>query len=67
MAEKKTLLEVMTKALKDGRNRRTSDRQALDGDLKEAIENRDLLDQVQACLADLPFRIIVEHQDTKWT
>jgi pilus assembly protein CpaE len=29
-----------------------------------AIENRDLLDQVQACLADLPFRIIVEHQDT---
>ena len=29
-----------------------------------AIENRDLWDQTQACLADLPFRIIVEHQDT---
>jgi len=28
-----------------------------------AIENRDLWDQAQACLADLPFRIIVEHQD----
>jgi pilus assembly protein CpaE len=28
-----------------------------------AIENRDLLEQAQACLADLPFRIIVEHQD----
>jgi pilus assembly protein CpaE len=29
-----------------------------------AIENRDLWDQTQACLADLPFRVIVEHQDT---
>jgi pilus assembly protein CpaE len=29
-----------------------------------AIENRDLWEQAQACLADLPFRIIVEHQDT---
>jgi pilus assembly protein CpaE len=29
-----------------------------------AIENRDLWDQVQACLAGLPFRIIVEHKDT---
>jgi pilus assembly protein CpaE len=28
-----------------------------------AIENRDLMDQAQACLANLPFRIIVEHQD----
>ena len=28
-----------------------------------AIENRDLWDQTQACLAELPFRIIVEHQD----
>ncbi len=28
-----------------------------------AIENRELWDQAQACLADLPFRIIVEHQD----
>jgi pilus assembly protein CpaE len=28
-----------------------------------AIENRDLLEQAQACLSDLPFRIIVEHQD----
>ena len=28
-----------------------------------AIENRDLLAQTQSCLADLPFRIIVEHQD----
>jgi pilus assembly protein CpaE len=28
-----------------------------------AIENRDLWDQAQACLAELPFRIIVEHQD----
>jgi pilus assembly protein CpaE len=28
-----------------------------------AIENRDLWDQAQACLADLPFRVIVEHQD----
>jgi pilus assembly protein CpaE len=28
-----------------------------------AIENRDLWDQTQSCLADLPFRIIVEHQD----
>src|SRR5580704_507188 len=28
-----------------------------------AIENRDLWEQVQSCLSDLPFRIIVEHQD----
>ena len=28
-----------------------------------AIENRELWDQTQACLAGLPFRIIVEHQD----
>jgi len=28
-----------------------------------AIENRDLWDQAQSCLAELPFRIIVEHQD----
>jgi pilus assembly protein CpaE len=28
-----------------------------------AIENRDLWEQAQGCLADLPFRIIVEHQD----
>ncbi len=28
-----------------------------------AIENRDLQEQAQSCLADLPFRIIVEHQD----
>ena len=28
-----------------------------------AIENRDLWDQAQATLAELPFRIIVEHQD----
>lgn len=28
-----------------------------------AIENRDLWEQAQNCLADLPFRIIVEHQD----
>ena len=28
-----------------------------------AIENRELWDQAQATLADLPFRIIVEHQD----
>jgi pilus assembly protein CpaE len=28
-----------------------------------AIENRDLLEQAQACLSELPFRIIVEHQD----
>ena len=28
-----------------------------------AIENRELWDQAQACLAELPFRIIVEHQD----
>src|SRR5689334_11507621 len=28
-----------------------------------AIENRELWDQAQACLAGLPFRIIVEHQD----
>src|SRR3954469_23786557 len=28
-----------------------------------AIENRELQEQVQSCLADLPFRVIVEHQD----
>jgi hypothetical protein len=28
-----------------------------------AIENRDLWEQTQACLSELPFRIIVEHQD----
>jgi pilus assembly protein CpaE len=28
-----------------------------------AIENRDMWEQVQSCLSDLPFRIIVEHQD----
>jgi len=28
-----------------------------------AIENREMWEQVQSCLADLPFRIIVEHQD----
>src|SRR5579872_3790532 len=28
-----------------------------------AIENRDLQEQAQSCLAELPFRIIVEHQD----
>jgi pilus assembly protein CpaE len=28
-----------------------------------AIENRDLWEQAQACLATLPFRIIVEHRD----
>jgi pilus assembly protein CpaE len=28
-----------------------------------AIENRELWDQAQGCLAGLPFRIIVEHQD----
>jgi pilus assembly protein CpaE len=28
-----------------------------------AIEDRELLDQAQACLATLPFRVIVEHQD----
>lgn len=28
-----------------------------------AIENRELWDQAQACLATLPFRVIVEHQD----
>jgi pilus assembly protein CpaE len=28
-----------------------------------AIENREMWEQAQACLADLPFRIIVEHQD----
>ncbi|MBZ5584470.1 MAG: AAA family ATPase [Acidobacteriia bacterium] len=27
------------------------------------IENRDLMEQTQACLAGLPFRVIVEHQD----
>src|SRR6478672_11366100 len=29
-----------------------------------AIENRELLEGVQACLSGLPFRVIVEHQDT---
>src|SRR5215831_18432156 len=29
-----------------------------------AIENRELQEQAQACLAGLPFRVIVEHQDT---
>ena len=28
-----------------------------------AIENRELLEQAQGCLAQLPFRIIVEHRD----
>jgi len=28
-----------------------------------AIENRDLWEQAQSCLSELPFRIIVEHQD----
>lgn len=28
-----------------------------------AIEDRELLEQAQACLAGLPFRVIVEHQD----
>jgi pilus assembly protein CpaE len=28
-----------------------------------AIENRDLWDQTQACLAGMPFRVIVQHQD----
>jgi pilus assembly protein CpaE len=28
-----------------------------------AIENRELMEQTQACLANLPFRVIVEHQD----
>src|SRR5262245_48436189 len=28
-----------------------------------AIEHRELLEQTQACLANLPFRVIVEHQD----
>jgi pilus assembly protein CpaE len=28
-----------------------------------AIENRELMEQTQACLADSPFRVIVEHQD----
>jgi pilus assembly protein CpaE len=28
-----------------------------------AIENRVLMEQAQACLANLPFRVIVEHQD----
>src|SRR5437762_2503257 len=28
-----------------------------------AIENRDLMEQTQACLAASPFRVIVEHQD----
>src|ERR1051325_11564693 len=28
-----------------------------------AIENRDLLEQVQACLGTTPFRVIVEQQD----
>lgn len=30
-----------------------------------AIENRELMEQAQAGLAELPFRIIVEHQDTR--
>lgn len=30
-----------------------------------AIENRELMEQTQAGLAELPFRIIVEHQDTR--
>jgi len=29
-----------------------------------AIENRELWEQTQSCLAGLPFRVIVEHQDT---
>jgi hypothetical protein len=41
VTEPKTLLEVMTKALKDGREKRAAERQAFDGDLKEAIESRD--------------------------
>jgi hypothetical protein len=41
MAGKKTLLEVMTKALRDGRDRRAADRNDLDAGLKEAIEDRD--------------------------
>src|SRR5579871_818941 len=28
-----------------------------------AIENREMWEQAQSCLSDLPFRIIVEHQD----
>ena len=28
-----------------------------------AIENRELLEQTQACLAEMPFRVIVEHRD----
>src|SRR5947209_8331861 len=28
-----------------------------------AIENRELLEQTQACLNGLPFRVVVEHQD----
>jgi pilus assembly protein CpaE len=28
-----------------------------------AIENREISEQAQSCLADLPFRVIVEHQD----
>ncbi|HTS28506.1 MAG TPA: AAA family ATPase [Bryobacteraceae bacterium] len=32
-----------------------------------AIENREMWEDVQACLADLPFRIIVEHQDVSDT
>ena len=28
-----------------------------------AIENRELWEQTQACLGELPFRVIVEHQD----
>jgi pilus assembly protein CpaE len=28
-----------------------------------AIENRNLMEQTQACLAESPFRVIVEHQD----
>src|SRR5579885_2016057 len=28
-----------------------------------AIENREIWEEVQSCLSDLPFRVIVEHQD----
>ena len=28
-----------------------------------AIENRDLWEQTQAVLSELPFRVIVQHQD----
>ena len=30
-----------------------------------AIENQDLMQQARACLADLPFRVTVEHQDIR--